>query len=89
MLSKEIIQFKAKDYLNRQDLELAIKAEVGFDTNTNREVGHTIIGTREEMKVLYLSDAVLVYGVFCIISDKPTKTKLKNKLKKYGVSKKG
>ena len=83
------MQFQAKNYLNRQDLEEAIKAEVGDDSKANKEAGHNLIGTREQLKRLHLTDTTTVYGVFCIISDFSTKDKLKTKLDESNKAKSG
>ena len=62
----------AKDFDSRQDLENSLNAQIGTDIKANREAGHQIVGTRAELKKLYLSDTSMVYGVRCLITDKPT-----------------
>ena len=72
-------QFLAKDYGNRQDLESGIKVEVGTNIESNRTEGHTIEGTREELKKLYLTDLTAVFGIKCVITDNPTSQILADK----------
>ena len=76
------MEFLAKDYKNRQDLELAVKSEVGTDIKANKEAGHLIKGTREELKILFLSDTNSVFGVKVEITDSPTHQLVKDKTKK-------
>ena len=63
----------ARDFETRENLESVIRSEMGDDTARNREAGHSIAGTREELKVLRLDDRTHIFGVKCVISDQPTK----------------
>jgi len=60
--------FKAKDFKTRSELEKKIQAEVGTNIVANREAGHTIEGTKEELKKLHLSETTTVFGVKCKIN---------------------
>ena len=64
--------FKAKDYLNRKYLELAISSQIGCDVESNKFSNHKIEGTREELKKLNLDDTRTVFGLICVITDTPT-----------------
>jgi len=74
--------FQAKEYADRKDLEKIIKAEVGIDMPSNREAGHKIEGTRQELEKLYLDDTKHIWGVRVVITDSPTKGRVKKKLAK-------
>ena len=69
----------AKDFKTRNDLEAYIQAEFGGSININRQAGHILSGKREELKKLHLSDLTTVFGVKCVITDLPTKDKIKKK----------
>ena len=69
----KIMIFLANEYSTRDNLEAVIRAEVGDDIAKNREMEHTITGTREELKELLLDDRTTVFGVKCVITDEPTK----------------
>lgn len=75
------MEIKAKDFQTRQKLEDYIKAEFGMNMEQNRLAGHTIIGTRKELKQKSLSDLTTCYGVRCIITDTPTAEIVKQKPK--------
>ena len=66
------MELLAKNYKLRSDLESVVLAECGSDIDKNREVGHTIKGTAEELKALYLSDLTTIFGVRCICTDEST-----------------
>lgn len=72
--------FEAKKYITRDDLEAAIRAEVGMDSADNRKVGHIISGTLEEMKDLGVSDTTEIFGCRGVITDEPTSKVLEKKL---------
>ena len=77
------MEFLAKNYLTRTDLEKAIRSELGVDIGVNKQGGHTITGSRSELKLLSLSDTTSIYGVGCVINN-PQETTVKildNKLK--------
>jgi len=78
--------FKAKEYLNRNDLEKAIKSDIGINTEKNEMNGHLVEGTRAELKKLFLTDESSLWGIKCKITDTPTtkiiNDKYKSKLKK-------
>ena len=76
------MEFLAKDYLSRNDLEKAIKAEVGEQIQSNKEAGHLIRGTRSELRKFQLSDLNSVFGVKVEITDSPTHQLLKDKKEK-------
>lgn len=59
--------FKAKKFQNRQDLDATILATVGDNLTLNRQAGHRIEGTVEELEKLSLSKYSTVYGVRVII----------------------
>ena len=65
--------FLAKDFKNREGLEQYIIAEVGQDSIQNKISGHTLTGTKEELKKLNLDDLASVFGIKVIITDFPTK----------------
>lgn len=65
-------EFLAKDFANRNELEAIIRVEVGDDIERNKDEGHTIRGTRAELKKLHLTDLTTVFGIKCVITDKPT-----------------
>lgn len=73
------MQFHAPDYHTRGDLVAAVQAECGLDLKANREAGHLITGTRDELARLQLSDTTNVYGVRCVITDTPTAELAKQK----------
>jgi hypothetical protein len=75
------IKFLAKEYLSRDDLESAIKIKVGNSIYLNQDAGHSIEGTREELKKFNLSDETNIFGVKCIITDSPTLDIIANKIK--------
>jgi len=75
------MEFLAKNYLNRNDLESVIRAEVGDNIEKNRQEKNTIKGTRQELKKLFLSDTSMVFGCKIIITDSPTTQILADKLK--------
>ena len=75
-------EFLAKNYLNRNDLETAIRIDAGTDIETNRSAGNIIKGTREELKKLHLTDETSVFGCKCVITDEPTSKILEEKIKK-------
>jgi len=64
---------QAKQYKNRQDLELFVKNNYGLTPDLKTDI--TIKGKRDELEILQLSDRRLFYGIKCEISDKPTKIK--------------
>ena len=72
----------ASDFSNRQDIESYIKGTIGTDIIKNREIGHTIQGTRAELKRLYLDDRKTVFGFRVEITDITTKSLLEAKSKK-------
>lgn len=74
--------FKATNYLNRVDLEAAIKAVVGINAKDNKDAEHKITGKRADLKKLLLDDKKEVYGVKVVITDTPTAQMLADKLKK-------
>ena len=82
------MKFLAKEYQNRNYLELHISSTIGRDIGANKEAGHLIEGTREELRKLFLDDTKNIWGVKCVITDTPTniqdlsKPLDKNKLKK-------
>lgn len=71
------MEFKASDYQTRRDLERDLIKKVGKDIQENRELGHTISGTREDCERLLLNDLKEIWGVRCLITDTPTKPKMK------------
>ena len=58
----------ASDFKSRQDLESYIKAEISTDIPVNKEIGHTIKGTRKQLKKLLLDDRKTVFGIKCVIT---------------------
>ncbi len=74
------MEFIAKNYKSRADLESVISAEVGTNIQKNIAEGHTIQGTRKELKLLHLDDTCSIFGVQCVIN--VAKEKTINKLKK-------
>ena len=74
------MEINAKDYISRQDLESFISAEIGQDITKNRESDNVIIGTRDELKQLGLSDQCRVFGIRVKISDTPTSKILADKI---------
>ena len=75
----KIMIFLANEYSTRDNLEAVIRAEVGDDIAANRVAGHSVTGTREELKTLQLDDRTTIYGVKCVISDQPTRDLAKKK----------
>jgi len=63
------MKFLAKNYKNRKQLEEAIQFEVGGNITKNEDAGHTIEGTKEELKELRLSETTKVFGVKCVVSE--------------------
>jgi hypothetical protein len=55
----------AKKYNNRKDLETEIKKVFGTDILKNNSLPHKIVGTKEELKNLYLSDKSTIFGIKC------------------------
>ena len=76
--------FHAKNYLTRVDLDRAILAELGQDIKANKDAGHIISGTKDELKKLNLSDNCFVYGCKVVSIDITTESELKDKLQKRG-----
>ena len=74
------MEFSANQFLNRQDLEDAIKVQIGTDIEENRKAGHLIQGTREELKKLHLSDTSLVFGIKVVATDITTTQILADKI---------
>jgi len=74
------MEFSANQFLNRQDLEDAIKVQVGTEIEENRKAGHLILGTREELKKLHLSDTSLVFGIKVVATDITTTQILADKI---------
>jgi len=68
-----MIEFLSKDYSTREELNMVISAEVGRDIKVNRNAGHTIKGTRKNLKRLYLDDTSTVWGCKVVITDNTTK----------------
>jgi hypothetical protein len=60
---------RAKDFANREELEAYIKKTFGETTEAKQE---EIRGTRAELKRLKLTDTTRIWGVPCVITDKPT-----------------
>ena len=78
-MPKEQQVILASDFENRSDLESYIKAEVGQDSNSNKEAENVIQGTREQLKKLHLNDKRTCYGFKVVITDFPTKDLLEKK----------
>ena len=74
------MEILANQFLNRQDLEDAIKVQVGTEIEENRKAGHLILGTREELKKLHLSDTSLVFGIKVVATDITTTQILADKI---------
>ncbi len=58
----------ASDFKSRTDLEAYIKAEIGTDIPANKEIEHTIKGTRKQLKKLQLDDKKTVFGCKVVIT---------------------
>ena len=68
----------AKNFLLRYDLENEVRNKFGLTADPKPE--HTIEGTREELKRLFLSDRTVFWGIRCIITDSPTLPKKVSKV---------
>lgn len=75
-----MIIFLANEFLSRQDLEDSIKNQCGTDSSINQEMGHKIMGTRAELKKLFLDDTRRIWGVKVEITDTPITQVLQRKL---------
>jgi len=53
---------QAKDFSNREDLNNHIKSEIGDNLILNRQEGHLIEGTKEELEALFLDKYSNIYG---------------------------
>lgn len=62
------VEILAKNFSSRQDLDDHVKNELGDDINANRQAGHTITGTGDELKALSLSTTTRVFGVRVVLS---------------------
>ena len=71
------IELKAKDFSSRQELEAKVRSISGLKPELN---GNKIVGKREELKPLQLSDRSVFWGYVCEITDTPTKSKKVNKV---------
>lgn len=67
--------FESKQYRTRNNLERVIQAECGNNVQANRDLGHEIRGTSDDLKRLKLSDTSTVFGVKCVITNESKKTK--------------
>lgn len=76
------MEILAKNFSRRSDLEKHITSELGNDIVKNREAEHIIKGTRARLKRLHLSDRTTIWGVKCLITDKPTEVKVVRKVKR-------
>lgn len=66
------MKIEANKFKTRSDLLNYIESEFGIDSEANSRTKHTIEGTRDELRQLFLSDRVKVYGIKCVITDTPT-----------------
>lgn len=73
--------FKPQDYASRNDLERAIRAEVGDDLVANRKDGHIIEGKKEDLKRKHLSGSASIFGCRVVVTDQPFDKELKSKPK--------
>ena len=69
------MEFKAKNYQKRKDIERDVLKNLGKNIEVNREGGHIIKGKRDELKNLLLDDTKAIWGVSVEITDTPTKPK--------------
>lgn len=76
------MEFKAKQFNSRQDLEDYLKIKADTNIEANKTAGHTIKGTAEELKKLHLSDITSVFGCRVVVTDFPTDKKIEAKIKK-------
>ena len=67
------------DFSSRQNLENYISAEYGRDAEMNKTKDILIKGKRAELEKLQLDDTNTIWGLRVVITDFPTKTKVKNK----------
>lgn len=72
-----VIEFLAKKYKSRADLEAAISAAFG---QTPDKKDCLIRGKRDELKILHLNDRSTVWGCKCEITDSPTQDKKEYKV---------
>ncbi len=66
------MQFKAKDFSKREELENEIRSKIGLTPDKKIDI---IEGTRKELARLGLSDRTTFYGLSCVITDDPTISK--------------
>lgn len=71
------MEFLAKDYNTRADLEQAIVSQFGTDISKNWDADVRIIGSLSELKTLHLSSSCRVFGVKVESTEVP-KTQTKN-----------
>ena len=57
------MNFKAKNYKSRNEIDIAIITECGKDIEVNRKSDYLIEGTWQELSDLSLSTSVNIYGV--------------------------
>ena len=65
--------YDAKDFHSRSDLERVVMMDVGLTPEPKR--GFKIIGKRNELKLLQLSDGSSFWGIPVEITDTPTQKK--------------
>ena len=70
---------RAGEFDNRSHLDKAVIISCGGDINKNRELGHKILGSREELRQLGLDDTSSVFGVGVDITDQPSLEGLKKR----------
>ena len=76
--------FWAKNYNTRAELENHIKEKVGLNTTTNEQEGHTISGTKKELKKLNLSSTTEIWGIKCKMTGSSVEKDLKKKVEAKG-----
>lgn len=68
------LKIQARDFDTRSQIDHYVSLECGEDAGANRSAGHSISGSREELRRLGLSEGVRVHGVKVILLvDKKTK----------------
>lgn len=68
-----VVKIFAKEFSNRNDLESSIGKDHGL--TSERKPDLIIVGTREELENLNLTDQTTFYGIGCSITDTPTLSK--------------
>ncbi len=68
------LKIQAKDFDTRSQIDRYVSLECGENAEANRSAGHSISGTRDELRRLGLSQDVRVHGVkVVLLEDKKKK----------------